>query len=181
MKSQASSVLIVGTGAMASLFAARLAASGIQVKMLGTWAESIHALNEDGVRLTDRDGFEKVYPVEATQDPSECVGSKFALVLVKSYQTQRVAEQLKICLAKDGLALTLQNGLENDTKLASVLGEDRVASGVTTTGATSRFTEVGAPITLRAATVLTAPMLPVRPVIRFGAWVCPATGMLVFA
>lgn len=136
MESQASSVLIVGTGAMASLFAARLAASGIEVKMLGTWKESIRALNEGGVHLTDGDGIEQVFPVEATQDPLECVGNKFALILVKSYQTRRAAEQLKICLAKDGIALTLQNGLENDTKLAAVLGEDRVASGVTTIGAT---------------------------------------------
>ena len=131
-----SPILIVGTGAMASLFAARLAGRGQQVKMLGTWAESLQTLNKSGVRLTDRDGSENKYPVEATQDPLECVGSKFALVLVKSYQTQRVAEQLKSCLANDGLALTLQNGLENDTKLAEVLGEERVAAGVTTIGAT---------------------------------------------
>jgi 2-dehydropantoate 2-reductase len=136
MKTQASSVLIVGTGAMASFFAARLAASGIQVNMLGTWIESIHALNESGVCLMDRDGFEKVYPVKATQDPHDCIGSRFALILVKSFQTRRVAEQLKICLAKDGIALTLQNGLENDTTLAAMLGEDRVAIGVTTIGAT---------------------------------------------
>jgi 2-dehydropantoate 2-reductase len=136
MATPSSPILIVGTGAMASLFAARLAGSGKQVKMLGTWAESIQTLNKSGVRLTDRDGSENKYPVEATQDPLECVGSKFALVLVKSYQTQRVAEQLKLCLANDGLALTLQNGLENDTKLAAVLGEVRVAAGVTTIGAT---------------------------------------------
>ena len=136
MEEQSSSVLIVGTGAMASLFAARLASSGIQVKMLGTWLESIQTLNESGVRLTDNDGSEKIYPVKATQDPQECAESRFAIVLVKSYQTRRVAGQLKSCLANDGLALTLQNGLENDTTLAAVLGEDRVSIGVTTIGAT---------------------------------------------
>jgi 2-dehydropantoate 2-reductase len=136
MEEQSSSVLIVGTGAMASLFAARLASSGIQVKMLGTWLESIQTLNESGVRLTDKDGSEKIYPVKATQDPQECAGSRFAIVLVKSYQTRRVAEQLKSCLANDGLALTLQNGLENDTTMAAVLGEERVSIGVTTIGAT---------------------------------------------
>jgi 2-dehydropantoate 2-reductase len=136
MEEQSSPVLIVGTGAMASLFAARLASSGIQVKMLGTWLESIQTLNESGVRLTDKDGSEKIYPIKATQDPQECAESRFAIVLVKSYQTRRVAEQLKSCLANDGLALTLQNGLENDTTLAAVLGEDRVSIGVTTLGAT---------------------------------------------
>ena len=136
MDEQSPPVLIVGTGAMASLVAARLVSSGIQVKMLGTWLESIQKLNESGVRLTDKDGNERIYPVVATQDPQECAGSRFAIILVKSYQTPRVAEQLKSCLANDGLALTLQNGLENDSTLAAVLGEERVSIGVTTIGAT---------------------------------------------
>jgi 2-dehydropantoate 2-reductase len=56
--------------------------------------------------------------------------------MVKSYQTKRVAQQLSVCLAEEGLALTLQNGLGNDITLAEVLGAERIASGVTTVGAT---------------------------------------------
>ena len=136
MVPQTSPVLILGTGAMASLFAAYLAASGAKVRMLGTWLESIEALNKDGVRLIGMDGLEHSYPVEATDDPLDCVGSRFAIVLVKSIQTKRVAQQLSVCLAEDGLALTLQNGLGNDATLAEVLGTERIASGVTTLGAT---------------------------------------------
>ena len=61
---------------------------------------------------------------------------KHALVLVKAWQTERVAGQLKECLAEDGLAVTLQNGLGNRETLAQSLGLGRVALGVTTTGAT---------------------------------------------
>ena len=129
-------VLILGTGAMASLFAAYLASSGAKVRMLGTWLESIEALNKDGVRLIGLDGLERSYPVEATNDPLDCVGSRFAIVLVKSIQTKRVAQQLSVCLVEDGLALTLQNGLGNDVTLAEVLGAERIACGVTTVGAT---------------------------------------------
>jgi 2-dehydropantoate 2-reductase len=57
-------------------------------------------------------------------------------VLVKSWQTSRAATQLGKCLHPDGLALTLQNGLGNAAQLAAILGEERVAQGVTTTGAT---------------------------------------------
>jgi len=39
-------------------------------------------------------------------------------------------------LAKDGLALTLQNGIGNRELLAEILGLPRVALGITTTGAT---------------------------------------------
>jgi 2-dehydropantoate 2-reductase len=57
-------------------------------------------------------------------------------VLVKSWQTERVARKLKLALADDGHVLTLQNGLGNRETLARDLGLDRVSLGVTTTGAT---------------------------------------------
>jgi 2-dehydropantoate 2-reductase len=56
--------------------------------------------------------------------------------LVKSWQTERAARQLADCLAEDGLAMTLQNGLGNREILAEQLGADRVTLGTTTTGAT---------------------------------------------
>jgi 2-dehydropantoate 2-reductase len=129
-------ILVVGTGAMACLFAARLAAAGTRVILLGTWQESLRALNTSGVRYIDQQGHEHVFPVEATDDPEKCVGIQFALVLVKSHQTKRAARQLSECLSEDGLALTLQNGLDNKDVLAAALGSDRVEAGVTTLGAT---------------------------------------------
>jgi len=129
-------VLIAGTGALACLFAARLAAAGESVTLLGTWREGIAALRTGGVRLVDADGSERAYPVQATDDPADCLGARLALVLVKSWQTERAARQLAGCLAADGLALTLQNGLGNREKLAEILGVGRVALGVTTTGGT---------------------------------------------
>ena len=121
---------------MACLFAARLAASDTRVTLLGTWPEGLQALNRCGVRVLASDGSEQSYPVRATADPAECAGARLALVLVKSWQTERAARQLAACLSPDGLALTLQNGLGNREKLAEILGVPRVALGVTTIGAT---------------------------------------------
>ena len=129
-------ILLVGTGAMASLFAALLAAKGLKVRLLGTWKENIKVLNEVGVKFIDQEENEFIYPVEATSDPEKCYGSRFAIVLVKSYQTTYAAKRLVKCLEPDGLALTLQNGLSNREILADALGEQRVISGATTLGAT---------------------------------------------
>jgi 2-dehydropantoate 2-reductase len=129
-------ILIVGTGALATLFAARLSAAGHPVTMLGSWETGLHALQENGARLVDASGVEQAYPVEATRDPVDCRGARYALVLVKAWQTERVAGQLAGCLAEDGLALTLQNGVGNRELLAGTLDLPRVALGVTTTGAT---------------------------------------------
>jgi 2-dehydropantoate 2-reductase len=129
-------VLIAGTGALATLFSARLSAAGHPVTMLGTWENGLCALNESGARLVEANDVERAYPVVATDNPADCQGARYALVLVKSWQTERVAAQLADCLAEDGLALTLQNGMGNRELLAGTLGSARVALGVTTTGGT---------------------------------------------
>ncbi|TET52348.1 MAG: 2-dehydropantoate 2-reductase [Anaerolineales bacterium] len=130
------SILIVGSGAMACLFASRLSAAGVHVTMLGSWAEGLQALRSHGVRVAEGGGGEKAFAVEATSRPSDCSGARLALVLVKSWQTERAARQLAECLEADGVALTLQNGLGNREALDRELGENRVVLGVTTSGAT---------------------------------------------
>jgi len=130
------SILLVGTGALATLFAARLGEAGHSVSMLGTWRQGLQALRENGARIVDADGNERAYKVHATDDPHEVSGAKFAIVLVKSWQTERAAHQLKLALADNGHALTLQNGLGNRETLTRDLGSSRVSLGVTTTGAT---------------------------------------------
>lgn len=129
-------ILIVGTGALACLFAARLAQAGYDITMLGSWQEGLTALQEQGVRLIDASGNEQHFKVHATNDPKDCVGTKYAIVLIKAWQTERVAHQLAGCLAENGIALTLQNGLGNYETLTHSLGLNRVALGSTTTGAT---------------------------------------------
>ena len=74
--------------------------------------------------------------MRAISNPADGRGARFALVLVKSWQTERAAAMLSACLAPGGVALTLQNGLGNLEVLESVLGSDRATLGVTTTGAT---------------------------------------------
>ena len=132
----AQGILLVGTGALATLFAARLGEAGHSVSMLGTWKLGLQALRENGARIMDVEGNERAYKVHATDDPREVSGAKFAIVLVKSWQTERAAHQLKLALADDGHALTLQNGLGNRETLTRDLGTGRVSLGVTTTGAT---------------------------------------------
>ena len=129
-------VLIAGSGAMACVFAARLAAAGVPVTILGAWEDGLQHLKTEGVRILDDSGDENSYPVEVVSDPRSCSNVRLALVLVKSWQTERTALQLASCMAPDGLALTLQNGLGNREKLIQALGARRVALGVTTLGAT---------------------------------------------
>jgi len=128
-------ILIVGTGAMALLFGGHLAGSGVKVTLLGTWKEGIRAIQEKGIRIIGETG-EFAYPVKATSDIKEIKRVPFALVLVKSWQTERAARQLEEVMQHDSVALTMQNGLGNLAILSDALGEERTAQGVTTYGAT---------------------------------------------
>ena len=129
-------ILIVGSGAMACLFAARLSAAGIPIAMLGSWKEGINAIRQFGVRMIDNDGTLRTFPVQIFSDHSSLKDIPYALALVKSWQTGRTASQLGDCLAQTGLLVTLQNGIGNREQFEQVLGAERVCAGVTTLGAT---------------------------------------------
>jgi 2-dehydropantoate 2-reductase len=128
-------VTIVGTGAMALYFGGRLAGAGVPVRFLGTWKAGLTAIQEYGIHLLVGDE-NSSYSAQATSDVSLLSPSDLVLVLVKSWQTSRAANQLSRILSPTGIALTLQNGLGNVEILREKLGPERVAQGVTTYGAT---------------------------------------------
>src|SRR5690606_16933838 len=76
--------------------------------------------------------------IRATTDPKEIVEKygpvDLAIILVKSPFTRIAAERAKVVLHKDGVALTLQNGIGNAEVLSSILGKDRILMGVTCHG-----------------------------------------------
>ena len=129
-------ILIVGSGALATLFAARLSAAGVQVSMLGSWQEGLSALAQHGAVLVNAHGDQQAYPVQILAPSSKPEKFLITLVLVKSWQTGKVASQLQALLHQQGLALTLQNGLGNRESLVEFLGTNRVVQGVTTLGGT---------------------------------------------
>lgn len=135
MNSSTESILIVGSGALACLIAARFAAADLPVTMLGNWSKGVKALQKHGVRLIDIDGSEHTYPVKVIQSPDNCQPFSHALVLVKSWQTERTARQLVDYLIPKSCVLTLQNGLGNREILMQFLGEEYVFTGITTAGA----------------------------------------------
>ena len=125
---------LVGTGALATLLAARLGAIG-PVSVLGSWKEAIAAFRERGVLLETEEGTLRV-PVAATSDPLDCRGSRLAFVLVKAGATARAAGMIRSFLSPEGVAVTLQNGLGNSETLARSLGPERVVTGAAEVGAT---------------------------------------------
>ncbi len=121
---------ILGTGAMACLFGARLA-DVADVTLVGTWAEGLAAIEEHGLVVADGPRESATAPVRAARLGAEVAPADLVLVLVKAWQTENVAGHLDSLLTPAGIALTLQNGIGNLEKLGP-----RAHLGVTTQGAT---------------------------------------------
>lgn len=151
-------VVVIGAGAMGSLFGGRLAASGRhEVWLLDPWAEHVAALQAQGLTLTNPDGRVEQIVVNATTAAGAVPRPvDLALIFVKSHATRQAAGQAAPLLGASGLALTLQNGLGNHETIAAVLGAARTVQGVTSQGATllgpGRVRHAGAGPTHLAAT-----------------------------
>jgi len=127
---------VIGPGAVGLLWAVRLARAGAEVSILDHRPERAAQLNAEGIRLEDGQG-ETHLLIPASADPGQALaGADLALVCVKAYHTQTVAQTLAAHLPAAARALTLQNGAGNVEALVEALGPARVLGGITSEGAT---------------------------------------------
>jgi len=129
-------VTVAGCGALGSLLAARLIEGGVQVQAFQRKGAQLEALKRSGITIeADRTGTTRSFQLAvASDDPSDLKPCKLIIVLVKAYSTEEV-HPVQDILTKDGVVLTLQNGLGNPEKLARIFGNAKVAAGVATYGA----------------------------------------------
>lgn len=126
---------------MGFLVAGRLAASGQNnVWMISSWKEHVQKINKSGLKFRTLDRRSELIPVQATHDITEVLNKNgpvdLAIVLVKSPKTSSAAEKaMQLIHPKQGMILTLQNGVGNREKIINVIGdENRVIQGVTSQG-----------------------------------------------
>jgi 2-dehydropantoate 2-reductase len=204
-------ILIVGTGALASLIGGRLASrTAAHVTLAGSWQAALEAMSNEGITLEAPAGTAteteqgsaagdsiaggattgskaaggattgdaaaastgavgisstRTARVDAARVDGPLEPADIVLVLVKSYQSNAVAQHAARALADSGVIVTLQNGLGNREILAAQAGTDRVTLGVTSIGATLLApgrvrlagvgrTVLGAPATLSSQRVM---------------------------
>jgi 2-dehydropantoate 2-reductase len=123
---------ILGTGAMACLFAAKLAKVA-QVALIGNWTEAIHSIRERGILFEDSGRIESIH-VEAGFPGDPIPPADLVIVLVKSWQTEKVASYLSGYLKPQGLAISLQNGLGNLEALGPMAFPGTTAEGASLIG-----------------------------------------------
>jgi 2-dehydropantoate 2-reductase len=114
-------VAVVGAGAVGSFFGGLLAKAGYAVTLIGREAH-VRAVIDQGLRITMADGSDhRLTNIQASVDPSLISGARLVLLTVKSYDTERVAEQIAPFLHPQAVVLSMQNGVDNPERLQRVL------------------------------------------------------------
>ena len=120
-------IAVYGAGGVGGYFGGRLAQAGADVHVI---ARGIHleALRTHGLRVRSVKG-DFAARVPATDDPADIGPCDYVLFCVKAFDTEPAAARLGPLLGKDTAVVSLQNGVDNEEKLARAVGQDHVMGG----------------------------------------------------
>ena len=123
-------IAVVGAGGLGGYFGARLVRSGADVSFLAR-GEHLEVMQERGLRVRSVHGDFHVAPGElhAKATPAEIGPVDFVLFTVKSYDTVEAATSIPPLLNPSTAVISLQNGIDNETKIGEAIGVRHVVGG----------------------------------------------------
>jgi 2-dehydropantoate 2-reductase len=121
-------VAVVGAGGIGSYFGGRLAHTGDDIHLLAR-GRRLRAIRDNGLRISGVRG-EFAVALPATDDPADIGPCDIVLFCVKSYDTEGAVDLLPPLLHATTAVVSLQNGVDNEEKIAARIGPGRVLGGV---------------------------------------------------
>lgn len=119
----------MGAGALGGYFGGRLALAGEDVVFLARGAH-LRAIQQDGLEVRSHHGDFRVKPAQATEQPSDVGPVDVVLFCVKSWDTESAARALRPMLGANTAVISLQNGVDNEDRLAETLGPEHIMGGL---------------------------------------------------
>jgi len=120
-------IAVMGTGGVGGYFGGRLAQAGNDVVFIAR-GRHLEALRAKGLALKSPAG-DATLKVTAVDDPAAVEPVEVVLFAVKLWDTEAAAERLRPLLAKGGVVIPFQNGVESAARIGAVLGAERVLGG----------------------------------------------------
>ena len=127
--------MIIGAGAMGSLFGGLLTLSGGEVWLVGNRKDQIDAICSAGLTLEEK-GELRIIRMNATSDVTSVGKADLVIFFVKTYDIEVAVSDALVLEKEDTIFLTLQNGLGNEEALCRKIDRTKVMLGVTGHGAT---------------------------------------------
>jgi len=127
-------VVIVGGGAMGSLFGGLLTEGGLDVTLVDVWSEHVEAISRNGLRMLGHGG-DRCVRVKATLDPKSISEADVVLFQCKAFANETAARGVRHLFGGEAVAISFQNGLGSEETLQGILGDAHVLGGLTAQGA----------------------------------------------
>lgn len=121
-------VAVVGAGAVGGYFGGMLARAGAPVTLIGRPAH-VDVWRRDGL-VIDGVNFQHTIPVAASTGLDAAQDADLVLFSVKSTDTEDVVRQLARQVRPDALVVSLQNGVDNVTRMRAAAALDPIAAVV---------------------------------------------------
>jgi 2-dehydropantoate 2-reductase len=122
-------VYIVGVGGIGGYFGGLLAGSGADVTFLAR-GKNYQALLDNGLTVKSVAGDFAVKPVKVIENVSQITNPDLIIFSVKTYDTEKVAEELSAVVNKDTIIITFQNGVDNDDRIKKIIHNAGIYPGV---------------------------------------------------
>jgi 2-dehydropantoate 2-reductase len=127
--------VMIGPGAMGSLFGGLLSRAGEELWLVGYRKEQVETICSVGLTLEEK-GKSQIIPMKATPDVTSVGKADLVIFFVKTYDTERAVSDSLVLEKEDTVFLTLQNGLGNEEAICKKIDRKKVMLGVTGHGAT---------------------------------------------
>jgi 2-dehydropantoate 2-reductase len=122
-------IAVMGAGGVGGYFGAKLAKAGHDVAFIARGAH-LAAMRAKGLRVESGGGDIVLPQVVATDDPSSLAPADVVMFCVKLWDVETAASQIAPLVARDGVVIPFQNGIDSHAILQRVLGPSRVLGGV---------------------------------------------------
>lgn len=123
-------IAIMGTGGIGGYYGGLLAKQGHEVTFIARGTH-LQAIQKNGLQIKSIHGDFSIVPAIAVANPAEVGVVDFALVCVKTYDTDSVARTMTPLVGAQTAVLSLQNGIDAAKRIGEVVGMEHVLGGVT--------------------------------------------------
>jgi 2-dehydropantoate 2-reductase len=121
-------IAVIGAGGVGGYFGARLAQAGNDVVFVARGAH-LAALRSRGLRIDSANG-KFVLDVNATDDPASLEPVDVVMFCVKLWDVEQGAAQIAPLVARGGVVIPFQNGIDSTDIVSRVIGASHVLGGV---------------------------------------------------
>ncbi|HET7874949.1 MAG TPA: 2-dehydropantoate 2-reductase [Methylomirabilota bacterium] len=122
-------IVVMGSGGTGGYFGAKLARAGEDVTFVAR-GEHLDAIRKHGLRVNSAPEGEWVVRSPAVEKLDGQPPADVILFCVKSYDTESAGEVIKPVVGPGTGVLPVQNGVDNEEKLARILGPGHVMGGI---------------------------------------------------